>query len=66
MEIYAGKWITAKDLHPVFTIWNTGEVQKDIRRAKRRARRIYKQYLKTGDIRDFNRSQRKISRWDFD
>ena len=66
MDYFIGKDIVAKDLRPKFTIWKHTEVNKDIAAAKRRSRRIYKQYIKTGDVRDFNRSQRKITRWDFD
>lgn len=61
-----GEYIVAKDLKPIWTIWNPKTVAKDIKTHKKRARRSYKQYLKTGDIRNFNKSQRKITRWDFD
>ena len=66
IDYYSGKNIVAKDLRPIYTMWSHTEIQKDIKAAKRRARRVYKQYLKTGDIRDYNRSQRKITRSDFD
>jgi len=65
-DYYLGKNIVAKDLRPVWTRWNPKTVNKKIAAAKRRARRTYKQYLKTGSLRDFNRSQLKITRWDFD
>jgi hypothetical protein len=66
MDFYLGKDIVAKDLRPKFTIWRHTEINKDIKAARRRSRRAYRQYLKTGAIRDFNRSQKKITRWDFD
>jgi len=66
MDYYLGEYTVAKDLHPKWTIWNPSTVTKDIIAAKRRARRTYKQYLKTGSMVDFNRSQKKITRWDFD
>lgn len=58
--------IVAKNLKPKYTIWNPKTVIEDIKIHKRHARRSYKQYLRTGRIQDFNRSQRKITNWDFD
>lgn len=66
MDYYFGKDVVAKDLRPIWTGWKSETVNDDIKAHKRRARRAFRQYLKTGDIRDFNRSQRKITRWDFD
>ena len=56
----------AMDLRPKWTLWNPATVSKDIKAHKRRCRRAYKQYLKTGTVRDFNRANSMISRWDFD
>ncbi len=66
MDYFLGENTVAEDLHPIYTIWNHYTVKKDIIAHKRRARRTYRHYLKTGNIRDFDRSQRKISRYDFD
>jgi hypothetical protein len=66
IDYYLGSCIVAKDLQPKWTAWNSKTVALYVKDHKRRARRNYKQYLKTGDIRDFNRSQKKITRWDFD
>ena len=66
IDYYLGSDTVTQDLRPIFTIWNPTTVNADIKAHKRRERRAYKQYLKTGAIRDFNRSQRKITRWDFD
>ena len=66
MDYYLGKDVVAKDLRPIWTRWNTKTVNDNIKAHKRRTRRAYRQYIRTGDIRDFNRSQRKITRWDFD
>jgi hypothetical protein len=66
MDFYLGNYVVAKDLHPKWTIWNPSTVNADVKAHKRRARRAYRQYLKTGAIKDFNRSQKKITRWDFD
>lgn len=64
--MFAGKNTVAKDLRPKFTLWRKTTVSKDIKSHKRRSRRVYKQYLRSGDIRLFVRSQRKLTRWDFD
>ena len=48
MDYYLGKDVVAKDLRPIYTVWKHTEVNKDIAAAKRRSRRAYKQYLKTG------------------
>jgi hypothetical protein len=66
MDYYLGGNIVVKDLRPIWTLWNPITVSKNIKAHKRKSRRIYRQYLKTGNIRDFDRSQRKITRWDFD
>ena len=66
MDFEIGENTVAKDLKPIYTIWNPKTVAKDIKAHKKRARRTYKQYLKTGDVRTFNKSQKKITRWDFD
>jgi len=66
MEILKGGKILAKDYHPQMTRWNPSTVAKHVKIHKRKMRRIYKQYLRTGDIRDYNRSQYLMTRWDFD
>ena len=66
MDYYLGKDVVVKDLRPRWTCWKHTTVNADIQAHKRKARRIYRQYIRTGDIRDYNRSQRKITRWDFD
>lgn len=67
MEIYAGHdYAVTKNYKPKWTIWNRKTVRKHVIEQKRYCRRAYKQYLKTGSIRDFNRSQRQITNWDFD
>ena len=58
--------IVGKDLKPKWTIWNPKTVAKRVKEHKRRTRRAYKMYLKTGDIRQFNKSQIMITRRDFD
>jgi len=58
--------IIAADLRPKWTRWNPHQVANIKKDYRKWARRVYKQYMKTGDIRDFNRSQRKLTRWDFD
>ena len=58
--------IVGKDLHPKWTIWNPKTVAKRVKEHKRRTRRTYKMYLKTGDIRQFNKSQIMITRRDLD
>jgi hypothetical protein len=55
-----------KDLRPKWTCWNPMTVSRDIKAHTKRCRRAYKQYLKTGTARDFNRANAMITRWDFD
>lgn len=66
MDYEIGSDVLVKDLKPIYTIWNPKTVAKKIKAHKKRARRSYKQYLKTGDFRQFKKSQRKITRYDFD
>lgn len=66
MNFESGKIVVGKDLHPIYTIWNPKTVSKYVKKHKKSSRRSYKQYLKTGDIRQFNKSQRMITRRDFD
>ena len=67
MDYYSGSdYVVTKNYKPKWTCWKSSTVTKWVKEHKRTQRRIYKHYLKTGDIRDFNRSQRKISNWDFD
>lgn len=51
---------------PKYTVWNPRTVNKDVRRHIRKTRRAYKQYLKTGSIRDFNRANELLTSWNFD
>lgn len=66
MDFEIGNYVVGKDLHPKWTIWNPKTVTKHIKNHKKASRRSYKQYLKSGDIRQFNKSQKMITRWDFD
>jgi len=67
IDIYAGNgYVVAKNYKPVWTCWRSSTVTKHVREHRRTQRRRYKQYLKTGRIEDFNRSQKKITKWDFD
>lgn len=66
MDFYEGKNVVTASYKPKWTIWNRKTVTIHLVAHKRRSRRVYKHYLKTGDIRDYNRSQRKITSWDFD
>lgn len=66
MDYEIGSDVLIKDLKPIYTIWNPKTVAKYIKAHKKRARRSYKQYLKTGDFRLFKKSQKKITRLDFD
>ena len=61
-----GDYCVCKDLKPIWTCWSHDTVRDDIKAHKRRSRRAYRQYLKTGDVRDLNRANRKVSRRDFD
>jgi hypothetical protein len=65
-DVYLGSNTVAMDLRPKFTIWNKNTVSRNVTIHKRKARRSYKHYLATGDIRQFIRSQKLITRWDFD
>lgn len=65
-ERFLGRRIVDKDLHPIWTCWNGKTVRANIKAHKRSSRRAYRQYLKTGNLNDYNRSQRRISRRDFD
>jgi len=56
----------AKYYKPRWTIWNPKTVQEEVKLHKRRTRRAFKQYLKTGLQKDFDRSQKLITQWDFD
>ena len=56
----------AKYYKPQWTIWSPKTVSNEVIAHKRRCRRAFKQYLKTGAQKDFDRSQRLITNWDFD
>jgi hypothetical protein len=66
MDFYIGNLILAANYKPVWTCWNRKTVSADVKAHKRRARRTYKHYLKTGCINDYNRSQKLMTTWDFD
>lgn len=66
MDLALGGNVVAKNVTPKWTVWNPKTVSAEIKRHKKASRRAYKQYLKSGDVRDFNRSQRKITNFDFD
>jgi len=66
MDILQGKVILAETYKPKWTCWDRRTVRKHVTAHKRKMRRIYKQYLRTGDVRDYNRSQYLMTRWDFD
>lgn len=65
-DLILGDYCVCKDLKPIWTGWSHETVRGNIKAHKRRSRRLYRQYLKTGDIRDFIKANRKISRRDFD
>jgi hypothetical protein len=58
--------IMTADAKPKWTLWNPRQVSNVKKSFRKAARRIYKQYMKTGSINDFNRSQRLLTNWDFD
>jgi hypothetical protein len=59
-------FVVAKNYKPKWTCWRASTVTEEKRIANRKARRAFKQYLKTGSIKDFNRSQKMLTQWDFD
>jgi hypothetical protein len=65
-DIYEGGTILAANYKPIWTCWTHKTVAKHVKEHKRYCRRKYKHYLKTGDIRDYNKSQRLMTRRDFD
>jgi hypothetical protein len=66
MDFYEGGVILAANYKPIRTCWTHKTVAAHVKAHKRKSRRLYKHYLKTGNIRDYNRSQRMMTRWDFD
>lgn len=56
----------SKDYKPKWTRWSHETVREIVTAHKRSARRAFKQFLKTQSVRDWDRSQRKIGRRDFD
>jgi len=60
------KMKVAKHYKPRWTMWNRKTVRYFVIAHKRRCRRAYRQYLRTGSLRDYNRSQKMITQWDFD
>ena len=65
-EIIKDIKLIAKKHLPVWTVWNPKTVKKVIADHKKRARRSYKIYLKTGDYRQLRHSQEMITNYDFD
>ena len=67
MDLIAGAPNTiAKVFRPIHTVWDDREVRGVKKAYRKYSRRTYKQYMQTGRIQDFNRSQRKLTNWDFD
>jgi len=56
----------AKNYKPKWTFWKKETIQKEVARHKRYTRRAFKRFLKTGNFKDFERSQRVLDQWDFD
>jgi hypothetical protein len=65
-DVYEGSLTIVMDLRPKFTIWKKNTVSRYVTIHKRKARRSYKHYLATGDVRQFIKSQKLITRRDFD
>jgi hypothetical protein len=66
MDFLIGGVIVANDYKPKWTCWTHKTVKLHKDQHKRKARRLYKHYLKTGCISDYNRSQYLMTRKDFD
>jgi hypothetical protein len=58
--------VTGGKHRPKYTVWNPRTVNKTVKAHIRKTRRAYKQYLKTGSIRDFDRANKLMTSWDFD
>lgn len=56
----------AKDYKPKYTVWRDSAVRKVAVAHKRYCRRMMKMYLRTGNPRDLDRANRKLTTWDFD
>ena len=61
-----GGKVIMKDLRPKKTMWRQKTVHRQIQDHVRRSRRIFKQYLKTGDQRLLDSAVKQIGRFDFD
>jgi hypothetical protein len=59
-------YTVCKSYRPRWTTWSRKTVQEIVTKRKRAARRAFRQYLRTDSLRDWNRSQKKIDRRDFD
>ena len=66
MDIETGKNTITKNMRPRWTVWRKSTITKHKRMHNKRARRTYRQYLLTGDVRQFARSQKLLTSWDFD
>jgi hypothetical protein len=56
----------AKNYRPKYTLWGHGEIRAKVIANKRYCRHAYKRYLKTGNIKDLDRSRRILDRWRWD
>lgn len=56
----------AKHYKPQNTCWKHKTVREIVKIHKRACRRAYKQYLKSGDNRHLEASNRLLTDWDFD
>lgn len=56
----------AKDYKPKWTCWKHKTVKKRVKDHKRYCRRKFKQFLKSGNIRDLDASRKLLTRFDFD
>jgi len=65
-KVEPGQDPITKNVRPVWTQWKHTTVHDDIRKATRRSRRVFKQYLKTGSLRLLKAAEKKITSWDFD
>jgi len=67
IDLIAGSpHIMIVDVNPIYTQWNNETVALIKKKHRRTKRRQYNQYMKTGSIRDFNRSQKPLTRLYFD
>jgi hypothetical protein len=54
-----------KDYKPQYVLVGQKERSNDIKAYKRRSRRAFRQYLRTGSVKDFNRAEKPfVNEWD--